>query len=544
MNRNKFLTVLLVMLSMMAMVFVACDDDNDEIKNNEEGGETILTGLKLLNNREVDGDGGTFFWAVKAAEAWTLDAASLPGWLKMSPLKGGRGTTGVVMTFAKLTDVAERTAELSFKMGGEEIKIAVKQTTDGNGEEVECKFLDSQVFGVDGGELKRGVLVSADWTVKTADSWLTVSPTEGTAGETVLTLTAGASDGDAPRVAVLSFDLGDTILELAVVQGLNQTRPALNISDEVVIAGRQATMTGGCEFKNDELTIEEVGFACQVQGANEWTNYSCAEVDLTATTFSFSTAVLLEFAQSYSYKPYAKLGGEYFYGEPVDFTIEAKPSPADGVWFYENFDGMYNSETKVYTPEAIAANYGFTSLSTFEFNGGFLRKNQPAAVYKIEAVDAYSPYQPKPTYFRCNMADSGDEGKISAMIKPDAVRSTLTGLQPGEGTYAGASGNWKFTCKWMSPCSFIITGLDFDGAGSLELTFGYYSMRGTNGLKVFVSTDGKEWSDKPLILPQSANNNWRHIKVELEDTVTAIKIEATNGSTPSCLDDIKVVEVP
>lgn len=542
MNRNKFLTVLSVVLSMMAMVFVACNDDNDEIKNNEEGGETVLTGLKLLNNREVDGDGGTFFWAVKAAEAWTLDAASLPGWLKMSPLKGGRGTTGVVMAFAGLTDVSERTVELPFKMGGEEIKIAVKQTTDGNGGEAECKFLDSQLFGVDGGELKRGVLVSADWTVKTADSWLTVSPTEGTAGETVLTLTAGASDGVSPRVAVLSFDLGDTILELAVVQGLNQTRPALNISDEVVIAGRQATMTGVCEFKNDELTIEEVGFACQVQGASEWTNYSCAEVDLTAEAFSFSTAVLLEFAQSYSYKPYAKLGGECFYGEPVDFTIEGKPIPADGVWFYENFDGMYNSGTGEYTQEAITAKYAFTDLAKFGVEGGFLRKNQPAAVYKIEAKDAYSPFQPKPTYFRCDMKDGNDDGKISAMIKPADVNSSL-GWAPGVGAYPGASGNWKFSCKYVSPCSFIVTGLDFDGAKNLQLTFGYLcSYNATSGLKVYVSVDGTTWTEKTFTV--ITTNIWRHIGVDIDSNVTAIKIEATNGTRNSCLDDIKVAEKP
>lgn len=93
----------------------------------------------------------------------------------------------------------------------------------------------------------------------------------------------------------------------------------------------------------------------------------------------------------------------------------------------------------------------------------------------------------------------------------------------------------------MSPCSFIITGLDFDGGTDLELTFGYLCIsNGTKGLKVYVSVDGTTWTEKPFTV--LSTKIWNHIGVDIDSNVTAIKIEATNGTRNSCIDDIKVAK--
>lgn len=107
--------VLSVVFAMVSMVFTACNDEGDEEIKDNGGEETVLSGLKLLNNREIDRNGGAFYWAVRAAGEWALDAASLPEWLQIAPLKGGKGTTGVVVEFAELTDDNGRMAELPFK---------------------------------------------------------------------------------------------------------------------------------------------------------------------------------------------------------------------------------------------------------------------------------------------------------------------------------------------------------------------------------------------------------------------------------------------
>lgn len=90
--------VLSVVFAMVSMVFTACNDEGDEEIKDNGGEETVLSGLKLLNNREIDRNGGAFYWAVRAAGEWALDAASLPEWLQIAPLKGGKGTTGVVVS--------------------------------------------------------------------------------------------------------------------------------------------------------------------------------------------------------------------------------------------------------------------------------------------------------------------------------------------------------------------------------------------------------------------------------------------------------------
>lgn len=541
--------VWLVVFAMVAMVFTACDDDGgDEIKDNE-GGETALSGLKLLNNREIDRNGGTFYWAVKAAGEWTLDAASLPGWLQMAPLKGEKGTTGVVVEFAELAEDTERMAELPFKMGTEEIKIAVKQTADGKTASAVCEFLDTKMFGIEGGELLRRVSVSADWTVTTADSWLAVSPANGVAGETELTLNAEASNGVDVRVAVLRFDLGDTIMELAVIQGLNQSFPKLGVTEEAAVSGRQVTMKGDCEFINDELAISEVGFAYSEQGTEEWQELPC-EADLTNANIAFETVVILEYGQSYDYKPYAKIGEEVFYGEVASFDIEGKPAPADGVWYYENFDGMYDPETGEYQKKIT--NYRYWDYKQFDEHGGFLRKNQPNCQYKLEMDDMING-----NLCYISMRNSAVDGRLSAQIHAPDVEG-LPGIAEGTQFYPGASGNWKIGSNWKANWNFIVTGLDFAGAGNLQLTFGCATDGGSlstlpaGRMEVYVSTDdGATWEKKEYTVgaPVDIANNkwWKPVTVDhLSDEITAIRIVLNVNSTSvsMALDDIKVVAVP
>lgn len=46
--------VLSVVFAMVSMVFTACNDEGDEEIKDNGGEETVLSGLKLLNNREID----------------------------------------------------------------------------------------------------------------------------------------------------------------------------------------------------------------------------------------------------------------------------------------------------------------------------------------------------------------------------------------------------------------------------------------------------------------------------------------------------------
>lgn len=547
MNKNRYLVAL---LAVFAMVFTGCSDNEEEAVKKGDTEEIEGFGCKLLNNRDVDRAGGAFYWAVKASEPWTLDAEELADWLTIQPLEGKAGTTAVTLIFNELPDDSERTMELPFVLGGKEVKITVKQTLEG-GKEAEgpqCWFTENNVFGKDGGSITCTLQASADWTLSEDVDWLTVSPMEGQAGQTELTLTATPSGGIL-RIALLSFALDGEIVELVMSQNLNDSKPSLTFSKEAVMTGNQVEMFGRCEFENDELVLEEVGFAYKPEGTGDdkWTNLP-SESAITNGTFDFTQAVQLSWGTTYVYKPYAKLNGTVYSGEEVTFTIENRVID-DGVWFYENFDGMYNPDTKVYSEAAIKKIYDFRDLKEFDENGGFLRKNQPNAQYKSVKGDG------KTNFFRLNPKSGSNDGRISAQIKPESVTSEWK-LPEGTELYPGASGNWKFINYYEAGLSLTITELDFTGAGNLQLTLGCFHKNASGKdelpvgvLSIFVSVDGKQWNELkysciPVNTPVGAEKYWRKVVVNgVSDKITALRFVLPQSNVMA-IDDIKVTAQP
>lgn len=539
MNRNRYLIAL---LAVFAMIIAGCGSEEDVIENGDPGG-TEEFGCKLLNNREIDRTGGTFYWAVKASEAWTLDADSLADWLTIEPSEGKAGTTAVTLVFAELPDDKERAMELPFVLGEKEVKITVKQTLEGGKEEAEgplCRFTENAAFGKSGGSLICTLETSADWTLSENVDWLTVSPMEGKAGKTKLTLTAEAS-GSILRMALLPFTLDGEIVELFIGQTLNDFVPTLTLSQEVELAGSEATMHGHCAFENDEMALEEVGFAYKVEGADNssWIHLP-SESAITNGEFDFTAVARLSWGTTYVYKPYAKLNKKIYEGEETTFTIENRVVE-DEVWYYENFDGMYNPETKVYSATAQNKNYDFRVLDEFDTNGGFLRKNQPAAKYEIPN-------------FRLTITSGSNDAYPSAVIHPDGFYSWWTGKYPAETQlYTGASGNWKSVARYTKDWNFTVTGLDFSGASDLQLTFGCFywptsKIQLPDGvLKVFVSADGKDWNEVAYSYNTllTKEKYWRHIVVDdFPSTTTAIRILLNDSAQILALDDIKVMTRP
>ena len=66
-------------------------------------------------------------------------------------------------------------------------------------------------------------------------------------------------------MAVLQVNVADTVIELAVTQNLNQTRPQMSVTKEAEVVGRTAALGGKCKFYSDELEMVEVGFAYRLE---------------------------------------------------------------------------------------------------------------------------------------------------------------------------------------------------------------------------------------------------------------------------------------
>lgn len=533
-----------ILMMVFVFAFAGCNDE-DETTISEPGtnpGEDELV-CKLLNNRDVGRIGGDFYWAVEASEAWTLDAATYDSWISVDPLQGEAGTTDVTIHIDTLFGTEARSTVLPFQVGTQEVQITVRQTLEGDIAGAPfVRFADDKMLGVDGGELVRIIQASDDWTLETSSDWLEVSPLSGAAGETELTFTAQPSEGIL-RVAALKFTMRDTVVELPITQSLNQSRPLFTLPQEPIVLGSQVEMMAQCQFINDELALEEIGFAYKPKDEENW-EYAASELVATSGIFEYRDTLMLRWATEYVYRPYAKLEGETYLSDTEGTFVTDSRVVEGGVWYYENFDGMYDDETGTYAQVAISKNYAYYVAEEFETGGGYLRKNQPSAFYQFSD-------------FRLNIQNNTNSGFISAYIQPSG--NDLGWQFPSwatEGTqfYEGASGNWKAVSSYKSEWTCTITNLDFVGAPDLQLTFGcYYSNNNSSveipnaaeKLKVLVSADGTSWQELSYTYnqPPTQEKRWRHIVVDdFPDTTVAIRIELRDSGAVCALDDIKVTE--
>lgn len=312
MDKNKFWVVL---LAMSVLLFAGCDSDNQEGPIKEDDPDRVEEIFcKLLDNRDIGGGGGTFRWAVKTNKSWSLDPDELDEWLTIDPLKGRAGTTDVVLEVEVLPDGQERTAELPFLLGDKVINITVKQTPDGREEEGDkgpvCRLIDQEIFGKVGGEMKCILEASADWTLSGELDWLTVSPTEGKAGQTTLTLTAEPTE--ILRAAVLTFILEGRTAELVVCQNLLELLSPEFVWWEV----RPPFFKGGVAPVN-EIQPSECGFAYKEKGAGDdtWTFVSIDTEMNEYGVYNIETNIELETEKSYIVRIYAKLKDTVFFFE-------------------------------------------------------------------------------------------------------------------------------------------------------------------------------------------------------------------------------------
>ena len=541
MNRYRFIAVLSIVL---AYLWAASNDANGmgEIEDPDTPGREQAS-LRLLNNRAIGRLGGAYYWAVKANEDWQVDDMELPEWLSFDPISGEAGITSVTLTADTLFTDEAREAVLTFLMATDTVDITVQQLAEGEipMDETLCRFADTRVFGVEGGVLKRTLQAADTWSLAVAEGreWLQVSPLQGEAGETELTFTATASDGII-RVAVLQVNVADTVIELAVTQNLNQTRPQMSVTKEAEVVGRTAALGGKCKFYSDELEMVEVGFAYRLESESEWTNFTVIEVVDAEIVFEFADTVRdLKAGKTYVYAPYGVVSGsdEKTYGEEFTFETEGRVPPTDGVWYYESFDGMYDAGTGTYAQAAIDKNYSFYTNADFE--QGFVKQNQPTASYQ------FSP-------FRIDLANNTNAGFISAYIQPEG---NALGWQfpswatPDTQFYEGASGNWKAVSSYKANWSCTISDLDFEGAPMMQLSFGCYSDKASPieipSLKVLISEDGTNWKELPISYNAAITNEkrWRHVVADnIPNTTVAIRIQLADSSRVFAIDDIKVVE--
>lgn len=148
--------------------------------------------------QSFDSDGGTTTIAVATTAQCTWTARTDASWITIVSGPGGTGPGSIGIAVASNPDAGAREGNVS-------VADQLLRMTQGGREPVPCSYVlasGSQRVGPDGGTGVATVTTEArcSWTAATTESWLTVSPTQGT-GSAELTFTAAPWQGTVERSA-------------------------------------------------------------------------------------------------------------------------------------------------------------------------------------------------------------------------------------------------------------------------------------------------------------------------------------------------------
>ena len=151
--------------------------------------------------------GGTWETMVTSSGEWSLDEATLPAWLDVSPRQGNSGTT-VTVTAQPNTGFQVRDAALAFTLinGNTTKQVVVLRQ---NAERIYVDQVREYTFPA-AGETKTNYFTvesTGEWAVISSAAWCSVEPKGGEAGTKQVTVKAEANSQKEAREAELTFAL-------------------------------------------------------------------------------------------------------------------------------------------------------------------------------------------------------------------------------------------------------------------------------------------------------------------------------------------------
>ena len=165
--------------------------------------------------------GGTQTITVSSTVDWT--ASTNEDWISVNPSSGGFGETTVTINVAENQMARAREGSVSFAGGGLGVTLAVNQGAAGASLSLSAREAE---FSSAGGSLVLTVNSNADWTAAANAQWAGLSVSQGTAGETRVTISVPANDSTEARSATITFSAG-------------------NVSESFVLSQKGRGQTGG-----------------------------------------------------------------------------------------------------------------------------------------------------------------------------------------------------------------------------------------------------------------------------------------------------------
>lgn len=172
---------------------------------------------------------------INAEASWT--ASSSASWIDISPASGGSGTSTMKVSVSPNTSTSERSGYVNLSIGGSQrIQIPVRQ----RGIYIETEQTELS-FNAAGGSQNLSVLSNTNWTVSSAPSWITVSPSQGE-GNGSVKVTASDNPYTTNRSGVVH--LTQTGLSIDVAVSVSQAGKTFNVNTTVLnFEDKQSTQT-------------------------------------------------------------------------------------------------------------------------------------------------------------------------------------------------------------------------------------------------------------------------------------------------------------
>ena len=315
--------------------------------------------------------GDSYDVTVNANVAWTAEAQDK--WVTVSPAEGVAGETKVTVTVKKNNSEDARETTVTFAGEGAIATVAVNQF----GKDVVSVDKKTYAATPAGGSDAVKVTANTDWTATSDAEWVTVTPAEGAAGETAVTVAVAANAGAEAREAKVTFVAGDAKAEYTVSQeavSVTLSQNSVNVAGEgadvkvTVTANAAWEATSSAEWVTVTPAEGEAG-AVEVTvsaAANE------TDADRNATvTFAINENVKVELAINQAFvKPTGKVVITIPNVTSSTATVVCTPEPVGFTYFWdyiekESVDAIFTSDDEIVeylksTYDEILPQYGYT----------------------------------------------------------------------------------------------------------------------------------------------------------------------------------------
>jgi hypothetical protein len=241
----------LALVTIVAFGLVSCSSsDEDEPQRVAASIQTSQSEITL--NSEAQ---STTFTVTSDAD-WSI--ASDQSWCTVFPSGGVKNeTTSVKVTVTASKEMNARTAVLKIKSGSSTKDVNVTQ----NPTAALTLSMSSISAGAQAQTVNLTVTSNVAWTATSNQSWVTLSPANGQAGETTVAVKLEANSTASDRAADLTFNYGDASVSLKVMQ-----------LTDAIVAPEGYTLVWNDEFSDTSLQTPDENLWWYETGDGGWGN--------------------------------------------------------------------------------------------------------------------------------------------------------------------------------------------------------------------------------------------------------------------------------